>query len=248
MPWAIIPPCAMPASVVVIPTYNERENLPDLVGRVLAADDTRVIIVDDSSPDGTGDLADELAARTDRVAVIHRAGKLGLGTAYLDGFRRALTDRPDFIFSMDGDGSHDPSYLPHFWQALASADVVVGSRYLHGVSVVNWPIRRLVLSQGANLYVRRTTGLAVRDCTSGYVGYRRSVLETIALDAVHSEGYAFLVELKYRAQRRGFRLAEVPIIFVDRRMGQSKLSGGVMTEAFWLPWRLLLARALRRRM
>lgn len=233
----------MPGTVVVVPTYNEHANLGELAAGVLAAGaDVHLIVVDDDSPDGTGALADDLAARTGRVSVIHRAGKMGLGTAYIEGFTRALEHGADHVFSMDGDLSHDPARLPAFLEGLRDADVVVGSRYVHGISVVNWSLRRLILSEGANVYVRRLTGLPVRDCTSGYVGYRRRVLESIDFATVHSEGYSFLVELKYRARRRGFALAEVPIIFVDRRMGASKMSGAVMREAFWLPWRLMLDR------
>jgi dolichol-phosphate mannosyltransferase len=237
----------MSGTTVVIPTYNEVESLAEVVAAVLAVrDDLRVLVVDDNSPDGTGALADRLAAETGRVAVLHRPGKLGLGTAYVEGFTRALATGADAVFSMDGDGSHDPEYLPVLLDAFDRADVVVGSRYLSGVSVVNWSIRRLILSRGANEYVRRLTGLGVRDCTSGFVGYRRAVIEAIDLASIHSEGYAFTIEMKYRARHRGYRLVEVPIIFVDRRMGASKLSGMVMTEAFWLPWRLMLDRLVRR--
>jgi dolichol-phosphate mannosyltransferase len=237
----------MPLSTIVIPTYNERDNLPQLLTHIFAiSDETQVLVVDDHSPDGTGELADQLAAESSRVHVIHRAGKGGLGTAYITGFRWALAHDSDYIFSMDGDLSHDPQYLPSFREALKTDDVVVGSRYLHGISVVNWPMRRLMLSVGANMYVRRTTGLRVNDCTSGYVGYRRAALAAIHFETIHSEGYAFLIEMKYRAQQQGFTLSEVPIIFVERRMGASKLSRRVMLEAFWLPWRLAATRLLNR--
>lgn len=233
--------------VVVVPTYNERASLPELVSGLLAArPDVRIVIVDDSSPDGTGALADALAAQTDRLEVLHRPAKLGLGTAYREGFARALAMGADVVVSMDGDRSHDPAHLPLLLDALRDADVVVGSRYLHGVSVVNWPIRRLVLSQGANLYVHLLTPLRVKDCTSGYVAYRREVLEGVRLPSVRSEGYAFLVELKLRAQLSGFRLVEAPIVFVERREGQSKLSRRVMLEAAWLPWRVWARRLVGR--
>ena len=237
----------MPTSTVVTPTFNERENLPALIPGVLSiGPEFHMLIVDDASPDGTGALADEMAAESPRVHVLHRRGKLGLGTAYVEGFRWALDHGADYVFSMDGDLSHDPKYLPDFLRALQSDDVVIGSRYLNGISVVNWPLSRLVLSYFANQYVRRAAGLRVRDCTSGYVGYRRHVLEHIHFETIHSEGYAFLIEMKYRAQHLGCRIGEVPIIFVDRRMGQSKLSQRVFVEAFWLPWRLAAARVLGR--
>lgn len=236
----------MPISTIVIPTYNERDNLPTLVSQLLRfGREVNVLIVDDHSPDGTGEVADELAAEYDAVRVMHRPGKLGLGTAYIQGFRWALDHGADYVFSMDGDLSHDPQYLPQFWQGLQTLDVVIGSRYLHGISVVNWPLNRLILSHFANLYVRRTTGLQIKDCTSGYIGYRRAVLEQIHFERIRSEGYAFLIEMKYRAAQC-FRVGEVPIIFVDRRNGVSKLSRRVMLEAFWLPWRLAAARLLQR--
>jgi dolichol-phosphate mannosyltransferase len=237
----------MPHSIVIVPTYNERENLPELLHRIHdASTSVEVLVVDDNSPDGTGALADELATKTPTLHVLHRAGKLGLGTAYIQGFRWALDHGADFVFSMDGDLSHDPRYLSEFWKVLERCDVAIGSRYLNGISVVNWPLNRILLSYFANQYVRRTTGLRVRDCTSGYAGYHRRVLERIKFDNLRSEGYGFLIELKYRAQQMGFTLGEVPIIFVDRRMGQSKLSQKVMLEAFWLPWQLAIARLLSR--
>jgi dolichol-phosphate mannosyltransferase len=236
----------MPISTVVIPTYNERDNLPRLVSRVLAfGPHVNVLVVDDNSPDRTGELADSLAAASSQVHVLHRPGKLGLGTAYIEGFRWALEHGADYIFSMDGDRSHDPRYLPRFWRGLNRWDVVIGSRYVRGISVIHWPLHRLALSYCANLYLRNATGLRVRDCTSGYVGYRRSVLEAIGLEKVRSEGYAFLVEMKYRADRK-FRLGEVTIVFVERRRGISKLSRRVMLEALCLPLRLAPARLLRR--
>ena len=235
----------MPLSIIIIPTFNERDNLPVLLERIqIAGAESKVLIVDDNSPDGTGTVADELAARMPGVTVLHREGKLGLGTAYIHGFSWALEQGADYVFSMDGDLSHEPHYLAEFWHMLAISDVVVGSRYLNGISVVNWPLNRILLSYFANMYVRRTTGLHIRDCTSGYVGYRRNVLERIHFKSIRSEGYGFLIEMKYRAQRLGFSIGEVPIIFVDRRLGQSKLSRRVMFEAFGLPWRLMVDRLL----
>jgi len=237
----------MAPSTVIVPTYNERENLPTLVSGILAqGDELEVLIVDDDSPDGTGRLADELAAQSPRVHVLHRTGKLGLGTAYIEGFQWALQGRSDLIFSMDGDLSHDPKYLPDFAAMLKTCDVVIGSRYLNGISVVNWPLNRILLSYFANMYVRNLTGLRVQDCTSGFVGYRRQVLERMELNTFRSEGYAFLIEMKYRAQHLLFKIGEFPIIFVDRSRGASKLSKFVMLEAFWLPWRLAAARARNR--
>ena len=233
----------MAPSTVIVPTYNERENLPTLVSSILAqGNELEVLIVDDSSPDGTGQLADELAAQSPRVHVLHRAGKLGLGTAYIAGFQWALQGSSELIFSMDGDLSHDPKYLPDFAALLNTYDVVIGSRYLNGISVVNWPLSRILLSYFANMYVRNLTGLRVQDCTSGFVGYRRQVLERMELGSFRSEGYAFLIEMKYRAQHLSFKIGELPIIFVDRSRGASKLSQFVMLEAFWLPWRLAVAR------
>jgi dolichol-phosphate mannosyltransferase len=237
----------MSLSTVVVPTYNERENLPTLVTGILEqGNELEVLIVDDDSPDGTGRLADELAAQSPRVHVLHREGKLGLGTAYIEGFQWALAGRSELIFSMDGDLSHDPKYLPQFSSMLVDHDVAIGSRYLNGISVVNWPLNRILLSYFANMYVRNLTGLRVRDCTSGFAGYRRQVLDRLQLSSFRSEGYAFLIEMKYRAQRLSFKIGEVPIIFVDRSRGASKLSQYVMLEAFWLPWRLALARMRQR--
>lgn len=233
----------MALSTIIVPTYNERENLPMLADGILAqGDELQVLVVDDASPDGTGQLADELAAQNPRVHVLHRAGKLGLGTAYIAGFQWALQGPSELIFSMDGDLSHDPKYLPDFARMLQTHDVAIGSRYLNGISVVNWPLNRILLSYFANMYVRNLTGLHVRDCTSGYVGYRRQVLERMDLGSFHSEGYAFLIEMKYRAQRLSYKIGEIPIIFADRSRGASKLSQFVMLEAFWLPWRLAASR------
>lgn len=229
--------------LVVIPTYNERDSLPDLVPRVLAQSDTRVLVVDDDSPDGTGRIADELAERhPGRVEVLHRTGPRGLGRAYVAGIRRALQSDAELICQMDADLSHDPQYLPAMVAAAATHDVVIGSRYLNGVSVVNWPLRRLVLSTAANRYIRWVTRLPVKDCTSGYRCWRREALERADLDRVRSQGYAFLVEVLYNAWAAGCRLTEVPIIFIERRQGASKLSSGSLFESALMPWRLRLRR------
>jgi dolichol-phosphate mannosyltransferase len=229
-------------ALVVIPTYNEAANLPNLVPQVLQQDPRlEVLVVDDASPDGTGRLADALAAQEPRVHVLHRAGKLGLGTAYLTGFRWALERGYDFVFEMDADFSHDPSRLPLFLKEAERADLVLGSRYLGGrVTVVNWPIGRLMLSYWANVYARWVTGLRIWDLTGGFKCFRRSVLQAIDLSRVQSNGYAFQIEMSVRAWRKGFRLAEVPIVFVDRTEGQSKMNRKIVREAIWIVPRLRL--------
>jgi dolichol-phosphate mannosyltransferase len=227
-------------ALVLIPTYNERENLPVLVRDVLAVPGTEVMVLDDQSPDGTGQVADDLTAEfPGRVRVLHRTGQRGLGMSYVDGFRHAIAGGADFVCMMDADRSHDPRHLPDLIAAAATADLVIGSRYLHGVSVVNWPLRRIMLSAFANFYIRTVTGLAVRDCTTGYRCWRREALARLPLDAVKSEGYSFLVEMTFLAARAGLRLKESPIIFVERREGASKLSSGVLLESILMPWRLI---------
>jgi dolichol-phosphate mannosyltransferase len=229
--------------LVVVPTYNERETIEPLVERVLAFDGYRVMIADDASPDGTGAIADRLAARgAGRVVVLHRTGRRGLGRSYVEGFSRAVAEGADLVCQMDADFSHDPKYLPDLVAAAAGADLVIGSRYLHGISVVNWPLRRLVLSTLANRYIRGVTGLAVKDCTAGFRCWRREALQRIALDRVVSDGYAFQVEMLFEAARLGCRVVEVPIVFVERRQGTSKLSRGVVLESLLMPWRLRLRR------
>jgi len=231
---------------VVVPTYNERETIGPLVEQVLALG-YRVLIADDGSPDGTGAVADQLAARCpDRVVVLHRLGRRGLGRSYVEGFLRALAEGADLVCQMDADFSHDPKYLPDLVAAARDADVVIGSRYLHGISVVNWPLRRLVLSTFANRYVRAVTGLTIRDCTSGFRCWRRGALERIPLGKIVSDGYSFQVEMLFDAVRIGCRVVEVPIVFVERRQGTSKLSRGVVLESMLMPWRLRLRGALRR--
>jgi len=235
-------------ALVVIPTYNEATNLPNLVPRVLEQDPRLdVLIVDDNSPDGTGAVADRLAASNPRVHVLHRPDKRGLGAAYVAGFRWALARGYDYIFEMDADFSHDPKHLPEFLRAIADADLVLGSRYLNRrVTVVNWPMGRLLLSYFANIYARLVTGLRVFDATGGYKCFRRQVLEAIDLNAVRSNGYAFQIEMSFRAQRRGFRIKEIPIVFVDRADGTSKMSGAIVREAIWMVWRLRLQALLGR--
>ena len=227
-------------ALVIVPTYNERENIRRLVDTVLAQDGRiDMLIVDDGSPDGTGALIDEIVAQNDRVHVIHRARKMGLGTAYIAGFRWALERGYALVLEMDADFSHDPVHLPQFLLAIEQADLVLGSRYQHGrVTVVNWPIARLILSYCANIYARRVTGLPLWDATGGFKCFRRSVLEAIDLDRVRSNGYAFQIEMSFRAWKRNFRIAEIPIVFVDRSEGTSKMSNSIVREAVWMVWRL----------
>ena len=234
-----------PNVLVVVPTYNERDNLPVLVRAVLARDGYRLLVVDDASPDGTGQIADDLAREyPGRVDVMHRTGPRGLGRAYIDGLRAAIADgRAELICQMDADLSHNPEYLPALAAAAATNDVVIGSRYLNGVSVVNWPLHRIFLSAFANKYIRAVTRLTPRDCTSGYRCWRREALAGLPLAGMVSDGYAFLVEMLYEATRHGCRIGEVPIIFVERAQGHSKVSTPVLLESLVIPWRLVLRRS-----
>jgi dolichol-phosphate mannosyltransferase len=227
-------------ALVIVPTYNERFNIARLIPAVLAQDPSlEVLIVDDGSPDGTGQIVDGIAANNARVHVIHRAAKLGLGTAYIAGFRWALERKYDLVFEMDADFSHNPERLPEFLEAIRESDVVLGSRYQNGhVNVVNWPMSRLFLSYAANIYARFVTGLPIFDTTGGFKCFRRNVLESIDLNSVKSNGYAFQIEMSYRAWKRGFQLFEIPIIFVDRTEGESKMSKKIVREAIWMVWRL----------
>jgi dolichol-phosphate mannosyltransferase len=226
-------------ALVIIPTYNERENLVPLLKQIFAQGLTlEVLIVDDHSPDGTGAVADELAAADARVHVMHRPGKMGLGSAYVAGFRYALERDYEAVFEMDADFSHNPDSLPEFLRELETADLVVGSRYLYGVTVVNWPLKRLVLSYGANVYSRIITGIPIKDLTGGYKCFRRQVLEALDLSRVKSDGYGFQIEINYKAWRKGFRIREIPILFVDRRAGESKMNRRIVWEAAWMVWRL----------
>ena len=227
-------------ALVIVPTYNERFNVARLIPAILAQDASLdVLVVDDASPDGTGAIVDAIAANNPRVNILNRAGKLGLGTAYLDGFRWALERGYDFIFEMDADFSHNPERLPEFLEAIRDADLVLGSRYQNGhVNVVNWPMSRLFLSYAANLYARKVTGLPVFDTTGGFKCFRRNVLESIDLSSVKSTGYAFQIEMSFRAWKQGFRIIEIPIVFVDRSEGESKMSKRILREAIWMVWRL----------
>ncbi len=235
-------------ALVIIPTYNEAVNLSHLVPQVLAQDGRlEVLVVDDNSPDGTGQLAEALAVENPRVHVLHRTAKQGLGTAYLAGFKWGLERDYAYFFEMDADFSHDPAHLKEFLKAVQDADLVLGSRYLAGrVTVVNWPMGRLLLSYFANVYARWVTGLRIWDLTGGFKCYRRRVLEGIDLTQVRSNGYAFQIEMSVRAWRKGFKLAEIPIVFVDRTEGQSKMNRAIVREAVWMVPRLRLMAWSRR--
>jgi dolichol-phosphate mannosyltransferase len=229
----------MARALVVIPTYNEADNVAQLVPRVLSYGvHFEVLIVDDNSPDGTAHTVQALMESNPRVHLIQRETKMGLGTAYVAGFKYAIEKGFDFVFEMDADFSHDPNELPTMLQRAQDCDLVIGSRYVSGVNVVNWPIRRLLLSYFANVYTRWITGMPVRDATGGYKCYRRKVLESIDLEAVHSNGYAFQIEMNFLSWKKGFRLCEIPIVFVDRRVGISKMSKNIIYEAAWLVWKL----------
>jgi dolichol-phosphate mannosyltransferase len=227
-------------ALVVVPTYNERENLPLLVAGLMQHANVRLLVVDDNSPDGTGAIADALVnTHRGRVNVMHRTGTRGLGRSYVDGLKWAIQQQVDVICQMDADLSHDPAQLPRLIAAVDQGDVVIGSRYVPGGEIVNWPLRRKLLSRFANIYVRTVTRLSARDCTSGYRCWRRETLASMPLDRFISDGYSFLVEMLYVATRSGGRVAEVPITFVERRLGESKLSRAVVFESAIAPWRLI---------
>jgi dolichol-phosphate mannosyltransferase len=231
-------------NTIVMPTYNERENLPHALNRIREVADGQhvqlhTLIVDDDSPDGTGRLADQLATEYPDVSVLHRRQKEGLGRAYIAGFRHAMEQGADVLFEMDADLSHDAAYLPDFLHLIdQGADLVLGSRYVIGGGVVNWPLSRTVISRGGSLYARTILGLPYHDLTGGYKCFRRHVLETLDLDAIGASGYGFQIEMTYRAHRAGFTIKELPIVFVDRQAGQSKMSGGIVLEAMLMVWRL----------
>ncbi|TMB89156.1 MAG: polyprenol monophosphomannose synthase [Chloroflexi bacterium] len=220
-------------TLIIIPTYNELENLRPLLQEIFSyAQETDVLIVDDNSPDGTGKLADEIHNENSQVHVLHRAGKLGLGTAYIAGFKYAVAHDYDAAFEMDADFSHDPRYLPDFLKAIEHADLVIGSRYIPGGGTPNWSFLRRFISGGGNIFARFMLGIPVQDCTAGFRCYRRQVLESIDLDTIQSQGYAFQVEMAYRVMRQGFKIVETPIVFMDRRIGKSKMSRKIVIEAF----------------
>ena len=230
-------------TLIVVPTYNEKDNLPSLLEALTSfPPEIHILVVDDGSPDGTGEIAERWSSENPRVHVIRRAGKMGLGSAYVAGFRWALERDYERIFEMDADFSHDPKYVPEMLAACETADLVIGSRYLTGVNVVNWPMSRLLLSWCANKYAKFVSGLPIHDCTAGFKCFRREVLEKIDLDRISASGYGFQIELHYKAWKKGFKLAEVPIVFVDRRAGTSKMSGRIIREALLLVLRLRMAR------
>lgn len=235
-------------ALVVIPTYNERDNIAGVVGALLALPaDLGVLVVDDNSPDGTGGIVDEIAAREPRVHVMHRVGKLGLGTAYIAGFKWALASTDArYVFEMDADFSHDPAAVPRFLDRIRDADLVIGSRYVEGVTVVNWPLSRLILSVSANIYTRIVTGMPLHDATGGFKCFRREVLAALPLDRIRSDGYSFQIEMNFHAWKRGFRIVEMPIVFTDRLVGASKMSRRIIWEAVIMVWKLRFA-SLRRR-
>ncbi len=231
---------------MVIPTYNERDNIERLAAEVLAQHDgIEVLVVDDNSPDGTGAIVDRMVAGNPRLHVLHRQGKLGLGSAYREGFKAALEMGADYIVEMDADFSHDPAMLPVFFEKIKSYDLVIGSRYLNGVSVVNWPLRRLMLSYFASVYTRAVTGLRISDCTGGFKCFRREALEAVDLNSVKSDGYSFQIEMNYRCCEKGFRVGEIPIIFIDRHAGTSKMSKRIVREAVIIVWKLRIGSLCR---
>ena len=234
-------------ALVVVPTYNERENIERLIAAVLeTGPQVEMLVVDDNSPDGTAKLVEDLAARDNRVHILHRPGKLGLGSAYLAGFRYALERDYQLIFEMDADFSHDPRYLKDFLAASREADLVIGSRYISGINVVNWPMSRLLLSYGASIYTRIITGMPVKDPTAGFKCFRREVLQALDLDKIQSDGYSFQIEVDFKVWRKKFRIKEIPIVFVDRHSGTSKMNRQIVLEAVWMVWWLKIQALLGR--
>ncbi len=234
-------------ALIIIPTYNERQNIVLLIPEILkVVPGVSILVVDDSSPDGTAHCVHELAQSVDNVHVLERPGKQGLGRAYISGFRWALERDYECMFEMDADFSHNPSYLPYFLRAIDTSDLVIGSRYIKGVNVVNWPMSRLLLSYTANMYARCITGLPVKDTTGGYKCFRRQVLEALELDRISSSGYSFQIEVNYLTWKKGFRISEIPIVFTDRERGESKMSTKIVREALVLLWKLRFLSHFRR--
>lgn len=232
----------MEKTLVIIPTYNEADNVGNVIRKIISRNipGLSVLVVDDNSPDGTAEIATKIGARDSRVKLLKRAGKLGLGTAYVEGFKYAIEEGYDYIFEMDADLSHYPGDIPKLLERVQEYDLVIGSRYVRGVNVINWPFSRLFLSLAANWYTRLITRMPIHDCTSGFKCFRRKVLESINLDAISSDGYSFQIEMHYKAWKKGFRILELPIIFVDREKGSSKMTRKVMREAAWMVWKLRL--------
>ena len=228
-------------TLVIIPMYNEKENAAKIINVVMQMDASiEVLVIEDNSPDGTANIVKGLQKSEPRVHLIERSGKMGLGTAYITGFKYALVHNYDYVFEMDADFSHDPNAIPEFLEKIKEYDLVLGSRYLYGVTVINWPLKRLFLSYAANVYTRIVTGLPIKDSTGGFKCYRRTVLEAIDLDKVHSNGYSFQIEMSFKAWKKGFRITEIPIIFTDRIHGTSKMSRRIVYEAVWMVWKLRL--------
>ncbi len=226
-------------TLIIIPTYNERENIKKIIPEIKRINrNFHILVVDDASKDGTAEVVKKLSIKDKSIKLIERDAKYGLGTAYVEGFKYALKHKYDYIFEMDADFSHDPKYLKDFIYHIKKNDLVIGSRYLNGISVVNWPLRRLMLSKFATFYVRTITGLPLTDATSGFKCYKRKVLQSIDLDKIHSDGYAFQIEMHYKVWVKGFKIKEIPIIFVDRNTGSSKMSKDIVWEAIWVVWKL----------
>ncbi len=229
----------MEKKIVIIPTYNERNNIAKLIPDIIELyPNINILVVDDNSPDGTGDYVESLSQHDERIKVMKRKGKMGLGTAYVEGFKYALKNNYDLIIQMDADYSHDPKVIGDFLEAIKENDLVIGSRYVTGVNVINWPMRRLLLSYFANYYTRVVTGMPVKDATGGFKCFRRQVLEAIDLDKIRSNGYAFQIEMNFKAYKKNFRIKEVPIIFIDRVEGKSKMSKKIVREAIFMVWKL----------
>jgi len=232
-------------SLVIIPTYNEMENIPKLIPEVLSKDESiEILVVDDNSPDGTAAYIEKLMQSNDKIHLIKRDYKMGLGTAYISGFNYALEHSFNYIFEMDADFSHDPKEIINFLKEIENYDLVLGSRYISGVNVVNWPMRRLILSYSANIYTKIITGLHIKDATGGYKCFRREVLEAINLDKIKSNGYAFQIEMTFKAWKKGFKIKEIPIIFIDRVKGTSKMSKKIVREAVLRVWKLRIRSML----
>jgi len=234
-------------TLIIIPTYDERNNVGPIAQALLGIKpDINILFVDDNSPDGTGRIIDQMCAKDERIHVLHRPGKSGLGRAYIAGFKWALENGYMFIFEMDADFSHDPGEIPNFLKAAENADLVLGSRYMHGIRITNWPLSRLILSKSASIYIRVITGMPITDPTGGFKCYRSDVLKAIDLDSIVSNGYSFQIEMKYNAWLKGFRIVEIPITFVDRRSGYSKMNTGIVSEALWEVWNLALQNGFKR--
>ena len=227
-------------SLVVIPAYNEAENIEKMIDKILfqGIKGLDILIVDDNSPDGTGDIVEEIAGHEPHVFCLKRPAKLGLGTAYVAGFRYAIKHDYHYVFEMDADFSHDPDEIPNFFEAIQTHDLVIGSRYIVGVNVINWPLSRLLLSLFANAYTRFITGLPIHDCTGGYKCFRIEVLKSIDLNKIHSDGYSFQIEMNFKAWKHGYKLLEIPIVFIDRVAGRSKMNRKIIREAIWMVWKL----------